>query len=372
MQNFWQQIPKPIVGLAPMDGITDAAYRYMVASKGEPDVIITEFISVDGLEHAADKLFLDLLYHENERPILAQVFGNQPELFYLVAQIVCELGFNGLDINMGCPAKSVVHRGAGAGLINSPDLAKEIIVAAKKGIADWVKSGPTAFSEKILNKVKDTQEKLRLIGVKLSVKRSMIPVSVKTRIGYDSIVIEDWINELLLALPANITVHGRTLKQMYTGVSNWEAIKLGAKVVADYNQGKPETEKITFLGNGDVQNFSDISAKVAETGVDGVLVGRETFGNPWFFKNLPQFKADPEQTVNYQADISEKLQALLEHTRKFIEIKGEQNLLQMRKHWVHYLKGFVNAAQLRRQLVQASSLAEVENLLSIHFNTLDK
>lgn len=361
--NFWQTIQKPIIGLAPMDGITDAAYRYMVASKGSPDVLLTEFVSVDGLEHAADKLFQDLLYSEIERPVVAQLFGNQPEMFYLAAQIICELGFDGLDINMGCPAKSVVHRGAGAGLINQPELARSIIVAANKGITDWVKSGPAGLNHRLLAKVKQTKEQLTGFGVTFRENREILPVSVKTRIGYDSIVIEKWLAELVQEQPANISVHGRTLKQLYSGQSNWEAIALGAEIIRDFNQGRPPEQQITYIGNGDVHNFADISTKIAGTGIDGVLVGRATFGNPWFFKNLPEFKKDPVGTRDYQAALNERIDALLEHTKIFLQFKGEQNLLQMRKHWVHYIKGFANAAQLRGLLVHAESLAEVENLV---------
>ncbi|HEX2387417.1 MAG TPA: tRNA-dihydrouridine synthase, partial [Candidatus Binatia bacterium] len=135
--SFWNEIPKPIVGLSPMDGVTDASFRYIAATVGRPDVMLTEFVSVDTAAFAPESLLRDFTYAEVERPIAAQIYGHTPEAFYRVAHIVCEMGFDGLDINMGCPAKKVAAKGSGAGLILTPVLARAIIRAARQGIRDW-------------------------------------------------------------------------------------------------------------------------------------------------------------------------------------------------------------------------------------------
>src|SRR6266487_5882572 len=131
--SFWHQIAQPIIGLSPMDGVTDPAFRFIVARHGKPDVQFTEFINVDELCYGADSAWHQLRYAEIERPVLAQIYGADPDKFYQVAQVACELGFDGVDINMGCPSKSVSARGGGAALIKNQYLAKEIISASQCG-----------------------------------------------------------------------------------------------------------------------------------------------------------------------------------------------------------------------------------------------
>src|SRR3990167_2352502 len=148
-QGFWGKLKKPIIGLAPMDGVTDAPMRFITAKYGKPDVIFTEFVSADGVKHGAKRLLRDFKFDEIERPVVAQLFGGDSEAFYEVTKLIVKMGFDGVDINMGCPARKVAGRGEGAGLIKDPDLAAKIIAAVKKGVD------------------------------------GKIPVSVKTRIGYD-------------------------------------------------------------------------------------------------------------------------------------------------------------------------------------------
>ncbi len=341
-----------------MDGVSDAAFRFITKKHGNPDVVITEFISVDGIVHAAGRLFTDFLYHPLERPVVAQVFGNDPELFYLAAQIVCELGFDGLDINMGCPAKSVSGRGAGAALIRTPEIAKEIVKAAQQGVADWVRAGLGSDRPKLLLIIANTKLKLTELGNKLpdfsdATQRAPIPVSVKTRIGFDSVVIEDWITHLLDVRPANISVHGRTLKQLYGGASDWKAIGRGAQLVAEYNQ--TAAEQITYLGNGDVSNYAQLQQILASTKVDGVLVGRASFGNPRIFAELRG--AAPSLEANHIL-----IDLALEHARLHVEIKGEGSYVQMRKHLGWYFRGFPGASALRVALMQTQSVQDLEQL----------
>ena len=135
--NFWQKIDKPIIGLSPMDGVTDASFRFITAKYGGPDVTFTEFVNVETAFFAPQTFIKDLTYDQIERPVVAQIYGHTPEMFYKVAHIVCELGFDGLDINMGCPAKKVAAKGSGAALIRTPELARTIIQSARQGIQDW-------------------------------------------------------------------------------------------------------------------------------------------------------------------------------------------------------------------------------------------
>jgi tRNA-dihydrouridine synthase len=359
--SFWNEIKKPILALSPMDGITDAAFRYAMAITAKPDVMFTEFINVDGMMFGDGKVFRPLMYSEVERPIVGQIFGVDPEYFYKSAKILCEFGFDGVDINMGCPSKSVSGRGAGAGLIRTPDLAKEIFLATQKGVADWKTNGLTDFTEKQMKKIMVFKEKLISNGIKLdNIKSKEIPVSIKTRIGYDTNIVEKWISTLMEVHPANISVHGRMLKQMYTGKANWDAIALAAEVVRSYQTIDKPT---TILGNGDVKSMLEIPALIEKYKIDGVLVGRGTLGNPWFFEKNGQ---DNGQQFKPFKEIANKIIEQLEYYDK---VFGEVGFVSQRKHMCWYIKGFENASDIRSELVIAKDIKEVKKILQ---NSLDK
>src|SRR5207253_2576335 len=189
--SFWHKIPQPIIGLSPMDGVTDPAFRFIVARHGKPDVQVTEFINVDEVCHGGEAAWQQLQYAEIERPIVAQIYGADPDKFYQVAQVACELGFDGVDINMGCPSKNVSARGCGAALIRNPPLAREIIRAGQAGVADWAAGHRI---ETIGLRPKVVERVLALTaGRDGSQSRKPAPGSVKTRLGYDAVVIEDWV-----------------------------------------------------------------------------------------------------------------------------------------------------------------------------------
>ena len=363
--SFWQTIKKPILGLAPMDGMTDAAFRYTLAATAKPDIIFAEFINADGIIKGKERALRPLLYSEIERPILAQLFGVDPEMFYQSAKVICELGFDGLDINMGCPAKTVTARGAGAGLIRNPALAKEIFVATQKGIQDWTHSGLEDFSEKNVIKISSFKSRLIGLGVKFGTQRKEIPLSIKTRIGFDTNIVEDWVSTLMEVHPANITVHGRLLKQMYAGEADWEAIKQAAVVVRSLETPSQPT---TILGNGDVKNLPDVPELIAKAGVDGVLVGRATLGNPWFFERLGAVKIwNGENSVDLERKIrtfDEVRDKLIEHAETFERIYGPTGFVSLRKHMAWYIRGFDNAVTLRVQLMQAKTVDDVKKILA--------
>lgn len=342
MQSFWQKLEKPILGLSPMDGVTDAPFRYMVAKTGKPNVIFTEFVNVEGLSRGATKLLNILLYSEIERPIVAQLFGASPEDFYKAALMVCALGFDGVDINMGCPANNVTKGGGGAALIKNPDLAKKIIQAVKSGADDW--AGGKSLKNAGIN-----SEILKWINAflkkeKIKTEQKTLPVSVKTRLGYDSDISEKWISFLSEQNIDIISLHGRTLKQMYQGQADWDAISKSAKVAHD--AGK------IILGNGDIKSVKEAKEKCKIYGVDGALIGRATWGNPWFFD---------EKKISVSK--KEKVETLLEHALYFKKIFGEKYFSPLKKHIAHYVKNFDGAIDVRRQLLSAKNFNEFEEMV---------
>ncbi len=354
--SFWHDIAKPIIGLAPMDGVTDASFRWIAARHGGPDITLTEFTNVDAAIHAPHTLIRDFTYSEIERPIIAQIYGNKPELFYQAAHVVCELGFDGLDINMGCPAKNVAASGSGAALIRTPELAREIIQQTRQGIDDWV-AGQTLDNLGLRQKLRETvkSSNQQRSGWETPPVRRPIPLSVKTRIGYDQVVIDDWIANLLEAKPVAISVHGRTLKQGYKGDADWDAIARAVEIA------KPTPTLI--LGNGDLRHMADVYRRVRQFGVDGVLLGRAAEGNPWIFKAKEQLKQALRDSVPPVAaepiSLAERFRVIVEHSHHFETYVQERNFVGMRKHLIWYCRDFRGAAELRTKMVRVNGTGDV-------------
>jgi nifR3 family TIM-barrel protein len=357
--SFWHHIPQPIIGLSPMDGVTDPAFRFIVARHGKPDVQVTEFVNVDEVCHGVEAAWQQLQYAEIERPVVAQIYGADPDKFYQVAQVVCELGFDGVDINMGCPSKNVSARGCGAALIRNPTLAREIIRAVQSGVRDWA-SGHRIESIGLRPKV--VERVLALASCRDGSRpRKTVPVSVKTRLGYDAVVIEDWVSVLLEEHPETISIHGRTLVQMYRGRADWGAIARAAKLIR-------ETSTLV-LGNGDVESLHDLVARVQETQVHGVLIGRGALGNPWIFRAKEWARAQVAnrgQSPYFPGTVPlpERFQVALEHARYFESLGGAPRFAAMRKHLGWYCTGFFKAAEVRSQMFRATSSQDVERILA--------
>jgi nifR3 family TIM-barrel protein len=315
--NLWEDIKKPIFVLAPMADVTDAAFRRVIAKYGKPDVMWTEFVSADGLVRAPEsgrkKLLLDLMYAEAERPIVAQFFTANPEHMREAAKLARELGFNGIDINMGCPDRSIEKQGAGAALIKEPKLARELIRSAKEGARG-------------------------------------LPVSVKTRVGYNRDELDEWLPEILKEEPALVTVHARTRKEMSKVPARWELVKRSV----DIRNAMGVTTLI--LGNGDVADIGDAKRKVAETGADGAMLGRAIFGNPFLFSR----EKCPEGIEGLEL----RLRVMVEHTKLFEELLGHaKSFAIMKKHYKAYVSGFEGSADLRADLMNAENSGEVEKLV---------
>ncbi len=337
--GFWGKLEKPIIGLAPMDGVTDAAFRYMVCKHSKPAVVMTEFTNVEGLARGAAQMLVAFLYSEIERPCVAQIYGVEVDSYYKCAVMLCALGFDGIDINMGCPANKVAKRGSGAALIKTPELAKELIRTCKRASKDW--------SEGITMKEAGVHENCILEVEKMNagreISRCELPISVKTRIGFDQVVAEEWIKHLLEEAPACITMHGRTLKQMYLGEADWDSLAKAAKLAQEAGT--------IFLGNGDVKSLDDAKSKIAQYGVDGALAGRATFGNPWFFSD-------------HKPTIEDRFAALVEHIEYFEKL-DHLPFYNIKKHLAWYLKAFEGAKELRMKLMQSHSSEEARSIIKL-------
>lgn len=365
--SFWQSLNRPVIGMAPMDGVTDATFRHTVAMYGKPDVTFTEFTHVHDVCRGPEFLLDSLIYHEAERPIIAQLYGKEPDLFYQAAHAVCELGFDGLDINMGCPSRSVTSSGSGAGLIRTPDVAQAIMQAARQGIADWA-SGQTLEGAGLkpgrvtaIRRMNEQRQDAHPIV------RQTIPLSVKTRLGYDVVVVDRWIEQLLKEQPAVISLHGRTLQQMYRGEADWTAIARAAEIVRGSGT--------LLFGNGDVHSYHDLVRRVRDTGVDGVLVGRAALGAPWFFRKkeearlVLQHQRPEEPPEPWVPTPDFRFEVLLDHARRFEAACGQGQFRRMRKHLGWYCKGFPHAASLRADMFRVSSVGDLEKLVA-DFRTL--
>ncbi|MFZ3020357.1 MAG: tRNA-dihydrouridine synthase family protein [Minisyncoccia bacterium] len=315
-ENFWDKLKKPIFVLAPMADVTDVSFRRVIAKYGKPDVMWTEFVSADGLVRATPegkkKLLKDLEYSEGERPIVAQLFSANPEYMFEAAKLVKELGFDGLDINMGCPDKGVEKQGAGAALMKNSKLAREIIRSAKNGFDG--------------------------------------PVSVKTRIGYNKDELDVWLPEILKEGVSLVTIHARTRKEMSDVPANWERVKRAVEIRNEY---APET---LIFGNGDVAGVDDARKKCEEFGCDGVMLGRAIFGNPWLFMKNPPTDGPTTE---------EKLKVLVEHSKLYDElITGFKSFSVMKKHFKAYVNGFDGAVDLRKKLMETNNSSEVEMMVN--------
>jgi len=342
--NFLSQ--SNIIALSPMDGVTDEAFRLVQTQIVKPDLIFTEFVSAEGISRGGVKLYDTLLFSPGERPIIGQLFGKDPESFYKSAIILCELGFDGVDINMGCPAKTVTQNGSGAALIGKPELAVQIIQSAKQGIDDWF-SGKTKITDLGLNQktleVISKNKKYSNINVEThhdaSLRRPTL--SVKTRLGISEPIVDTWI-PVLLSQPIDfLTIHGRTLKQAYAGQADWDQIQ---KVV---NLAKGTGIKI--FGNGDIQNRQQGIEYCQKYNVNGVLIGRAAGGNPWVFND-------------HIATPQEKFSAMLLHAQIFQEVFPHRCFDSLRKHFLLYTSDFPNAKSLRMKLVRLNSVKELLSL----------
>ncbi len=331
MKNFWEKLPKPFFCLAPMADVTDAAFRRIITKYGKPDVLWTEFVSADGLTSKGREILKDnLIYSKKEKPIVAQLFSSNPTKMRQAAKYVASLGFDGIDINMGCPDRSVEGQGAGAAMMKSMEKAGEIIEAVKDGIRDSGKQ---------------------------------ISISVKTRVGYNKSQLEEWIPFLLSQKIDALTIHARTRKEMSKVPAKWDYVK---RVVEIRNEMKVTTK---IIGNGDVVDIDDGRRKWKETGCDGIMIGRGIFGNPFLFASLHKNKNVLSKSEGRDF-LTKRLKVMLEHTKLFEKLLGKhRNFAVMKKHYKAYVNGFPacegrdGAKELRMKLMETKNAKEVEKIV---------
>jgi len=314
VSNFWKKINKPITALAPMDDVTDFVFREIIATIVKPDVLFTEFASADGLfSNGSEKVERKLLFSEIQKPIVAQIWGSNPENFKKAAKLIAELGFDGIDINMGCPDRSIMSKNSGAALINNKDLVGKLIQETRKG-------------------------------------SSKLSLSVKTRLDMNPDLTKEWISFLLSQNIDTLIIHGRTAKAMSKGQADWEEI---GKAVEIKNKINPE---IILIGNGDIKNYKEVEEKHKNYGVDGVMIGRGIFNNPWVFEK--------SESVNERTK-DEYIKLLVTHTKLFNDKWGkDKNFHEMKKFFKIYVKGFKGANILRQKLMQIKNYEEFCSVIS--------
>lgn len=319
MTDFWKKTDGPVFSLAPMEDVTDTVFREVVMTMcvpGSLQIVMTEFASVEGLNHpvgrkrVAERFVVNeserLLLKELNVRLVAQIWGLNPEIYHNVTRwITEEFDFDGIDINMGCPVRKVVKMGACSALINQPDRAAEIIHAVKSA--------------------------------------THLPLSVKTRTGISKHETERWIPFLLEQNPAAITLHGRTQKMQSEGEADWNQMAIAVNLRNQMGLNIP------IHGNGDILSMEHGVQKSNETGVDGIMIGRGIFHDPWLF--------NPEKT---EVTMQERIEKLLFHTRMFEQTwQGKKNFNILKRFYKIYLNSFPGAAQMRAEIMETKSFEEV-------------
>ncbi len=313
MKNYLDTLPKPFLALAPLDDVTDTVFRQVIASCAAPDLFFTEFTNVDALQSPGRNSALKRLqFTRKEQPLIAQIWGKTPENFYKTAQELVEMGFVGIDLNMGCPDKAVVKNGCGGGLIQNKQLASEIIQATQEGAA------------------------------------GKIPVSVKTRLGFKEYDPE-WI-KLVFAHKLNmLSIHLRTVKEMSLVPAHWE---LADEVRGLRDAASPTT---ALVGNGDVMSRAQADELAQKYQYDGIMIGRGVFHDPFVFSNNSPWET---YSKNQKLDLYQK------HIELFMATwHGERKLHTLNKFCKIYVNGFAGSKQLRDRLMHASSAEELLNFL---------
>lgn len=319
MKTFWQDLPRPFFVLAPMDDVTDSVFRQIVAETGRPDVFFTEFTNTDGMCSAGrSRVEKRLQFTGKERPLIAQIWGTNPEHYKETTEILREMGFDGVDINMGCPEKSIVKRGSCSALINNHELASKIIKAVQSEAGE-------------------------------------MPVSVKTRIGFNEIATEEWTTFLLEHDLDALTIHGRTAKEMSKVDAHWDEI---GKVGEIRNNLQKST---VIIGNGDVKTKAEGKEKAEKYGVDGIMIGRGIFQNAWLF--------DPQ----FEATSSDRLEMLLKHAALFEKTWGKtKQFAIMRKFVKTYVHSFPEATELRTRLMETKNFSELAETVNAYVDSSSK
>ena len=311
----WSKLKKPFFALAPMDDVTDTVFRQVVAGCARPDVFFTEFVSVDGLQSKGRQAIIrKLQFTQPETPLIAQVWGMNPDNYQKTATELRKMKFAGIDINMGCPVPKVVKLGACSALINNRQLVSEIIQATKDGVA------------------------------------GKIPVSIKTRLGFSDVDL-GWTQFLLEQRPDALTIHGRTAKQLSKGKSNWDLI---GEVRKQRDQISPKT---VIIGNGDVKTRIQGEELANKYQLDGIMIGRGVFDDPYVFSDNSMWN---------QTSKEDRLDLFKKHVKLFITTWGtDKNSATLKKFAKVYVSGFDGAGKLRARIMTTNSTDELLDVLTV-------
>ena len=320
IDNFWRDLPRPFFILAPMEEVTDVVFRHVVSAAARPDVFFTEFTNSESYCHPEGKQSVKgrLTFTEDEQPIVAHIWGDKPEYFRQMSIGMAELGFRGIDINMGCPVPNVTQHGKGSGLILRPEVAADLIQAAKAG---------------------------------------GLPVSVKTRLGFTEVdEWRDWLTHILKQDIANLSIHLRTRKEMSKVDAHWELIPEIKKL---RDQVAPDT---LLTINGDISDRQTGLKLAYQYGIDGVMIGRGIFHNPFAFEKEPKDHSSKELLglLRLHLDLHDKYSSL-----------GLRPYTALHRFFKIYVKGFRGASELRNQLMNTKSTDEVRVLLDNFLNNLE-
>lgn len=315
LKNIWTKLSKHFVALAPMAGVTDFPFREILCEIGKPDLFFTEFVSTEHVVRHPGTVPLILKFSKKQKPIIAQFFGCKPAQFEYCAAFALKLGFNGIDINMGCPDRKVQKQGAGSELIRNPELAREIIRATIRGC------------------------------------EGKIPVSIKTRLGYDEKDIARYLESLKDIVKEEdisaITIHGRTVKQGYLGEADWDMIGKFAK------EFKKSNKNIVVIGNGDIKSIEQGKILAEKYGVDGIMIGREALHNPWIFSG--------KENINLKT----RIRVALKHTRIFEKhYNDEKSFSLMKKYYKSYFSGIAGDLFTKKELMECKNIDEAKIILS--------
>jgi len=311
--NFWQKLLKPILALAPMAGVSDSAFRQLCKSFGA-DVVYTEMISADGLHYDAKKTLAMLKFAKSEKPIVCQLFGKRPEMFAKAAKIAQKAGFDGIDLNFGCPARKVAAHGGGVTMM------------------------------------RDLKHCRKLIQVTL--ENTSLPVSVKIRSGIDNVTALDFVKAIKDLPVAAVMIHGRPFKNPYNAPIDYAMIK---KVKENFSG--------IVLGNGGINKPEDAEMMLEKTGVDGLGLARGLYGKPWLFKQIKDYLSAGKKGNYQELDFKNIKKVAVKHAQLAEKMKGKWGIIETRKHLVYYAKGFPGAAKLRAKLVKVESIKEIKEIL---------
>lgn len=315
-KNFWNNLPKPFTVLAPMEDVTDIVFRKIIDDISPPDVYFTEFVNCEGLMSKGKDAVIHRLKRDqnlnSSKPTVAQIWGIKPENYYEVAKLCNQMGFDGIDINMGCPQRNVTKTGACSALIKNKPLAKEIISATKEGAKD-------------------------------------IPVSVKTRIGFNKIAIQDWIGFLLEQDLPVLSIHLRTTKEMSKVPAHWELMK---EIVDLRNKVNQDTK---IVGNGDLVDYADIKDKYKKHKIDGGMIGRGIFNNLQAFTNTPYSELTKE----------ERIKLCLKHIELFENTWGDSKKYDiLKKYFKIYISNFEDSKEIKNRIMDTKSTQEAKKIIA--------